>query len=88
MVTTNCLIKKIESKIVFGLSKLAGAPVMKVEENDKIIYCELKTDSDIINIKSGKKEKQINISDLLSKGRLAGGIATIKGKLKEPVKVN
>ena len=84
-VTKNGLIKKIESKIVFGLSKLAGAPVMKVEENDKIIYCELKTDSDIINIKSGKKEKQINISDLLSKGRLAGGIATIKGKLKEPI---
>lgn len=86
-VTKNGLIKKIESKIVFGLSKLAGAPVMKVEENDKIIYCELKTDSDIINIKSGKKEKQINISDLLSKGRLAGGIATIKGKLKEPIEI-
>ena len=66
---------------------MAGAPVMKVEENDKIIYCELKTDSDIINIKSGKKEKQINISDLLSKGRLAGGIATIKGKLKEPIEI-
>ena len=86
-VTKNGLIKKIESKIVFGLSKLAGAPVMKVEENDKIIYCELKTDSDIINIKSGKKEKQINISDLLSKGRLAGGITTIKGKLKEPIEI-
>lgn len=86
-VTKNGLIKKIESKIVFGLSKLAGAPVMKVEENDKIIYCELKTDSDIINIKSGKKEKQINISDLLPKGRLAGGIATIKGKLKEPIEI-
>lgn len=86
-VTKNGLIKKIESKIVFGLSKLAGAPVMKVEENDKIIYCELKTDSDIINIKSGKKEKQINISDLLSKGRLAGGIVTIKGKLKEPIEI-
>lgn len=87
-VTKNGLIKKIESKIVFGLSKLAGAPVMKVEENDKIIYCELKTNSDIISIKSGKKEKQINISTLLSKGRLAGGIATIKGKLKEPIKIN
>ena len=86
-VTKNGLIKKIESKIVFGLSKLAGAPVMKVEENDKIIYCKLKTDSDIINIKSGKKEKQINISDLLSKGRLAGGIVTIKGKLKEPIEI-
>lgn len=86
-VTKNGLIKKIESKIVFGLSKLAGAPVMKVEENDKIIYCELKTDSDIINIKSGKKEKQINISNLLSKGRLAGGITTIKGKLKEPIEI-
>lgn len=86
-VTKNGLIKKIESKIVFGLSKLAGAPVMKVEENDKIIYCELKTDSNIINIKSGKKEKQINISNLLSKGRLAGGIATIKGKLKEPIEI-
>lgn len=86
-VTKNGLIKKIESKIVFGLFKLAGAPVMKVEENDKIIYCELKTDSDIINIKSGKKEKQINISDLLSKGRLAGGITTIKGKLKEPIEI-
>lgn len=86
-VTKNGLIKKIESKIVFGLSKLAGAPVMKVEENDKIIYCELKTNSDIINIKSGKKEKQINISDLLSKGRLAGGITTIKGKLKEPIEI-
>ena len=86
-VTKNGLIKKIESKIVFGLSKLAGAPVMKVEENDKIIYCELKTDSDIINIKAGKKEKQINISDLLSKGRLAGGIVTIKGKLKEPIEI-
>ena len=86
-ITKNGLIKKIESKIVFGLSKLAGAPVMKVEENDKIIYCELKTDSDIINIKSGKKEKQINISDLLSKGRLAGGITTIKGKLKEPIEI-
>ena len=86
-VTKNGLIKKIESKIVFGLSKLAGAPVMKVEENDKIIYCELKTDSNVINIKSGKKEKQINISDLLSKGRLAGGIATIKGKLKEPIEI-
>lgn len=86
-VTKNGLIKKIESKIVFGLSKLAGAPVMKVEENDKIIYCELKTDSDIINIKSGKKEKQINISDLLSKGRLAGGITTIKGKLKEQLEI-
>ena len=85
--TKNGLIKKIESKIVFGLSKLAGAPVMKVEENDKIIYCELKTDSDIINIKSGKKEKQINISNLLSKGRLAGGITTIKGKLKEPIEI-
>lgn len=86
-VTKNGLIKKIESKIVFGLSKLAGAPVMKVEENDKIIYCELKTDSDIINIKSGKKEKQINISDLLSKGRIAGGITIIKGKLKEPIEI-
>lgn len=86
-VTKNGLIKKIESKIVFGLSKLAGAPVMKVEENDKIIYCELKTDSDIINIKSGKKEKQINISDLLSKGRIAGGITIIKGKLKELIEI-
>ena len=86
-VTKNGLIKKIESKIVFGLYKLAGAPVMKVEENDKIIYCELKTDSNVINIKSGKKEKQINISNLLSKGRLAGGITTIKGKLKEPIEI-
>ena len=60
---------------------------MKVEENDKIIYCKLKTDSDIINIKSGKKEKQINISDLLSKGRLARGIVAIKGKLKEPLEI-
>lgn len=79
-ITKNGLVKKIESKIVFGLSKLAGAPIMKVEENDEIIYCELKTDIDIIKLSSGRRKKEIKISELISKGRLAGGIVGIKVK--------
>lgn len=77
MITKAGLAKKIESKLVFGLSKIIGAPIMKVENNDEIIYCDC-IDTDKIIINNGKKDKVINTDDFIPKGRLAGGVVAIK----------
>lgn len=84
--TENGLIKKIESKAVFELSKLSGAPVMKVNDGDNIIYCELVSDEKILIVKYENKEKKLMIKDFLPKGRLAGGVVAIK--LKKNAKIN
>lgn len=84
--TENGLIKKIESKTVFELSKLSGAPIMKVNDGDNIIYCELVSDEKILIVKYENKEKKLMIKDFLPKGRLAGGVVAIK--LKKNAKIN
>lgn len=78
---TKCgLAKKIEASIVFGLTKLAGAPVMKVNDNDEIIYCENVNDDASIKAIYNKKNKLIEVKNFITKGRTAGGVVAIKTK--------
>ena len=78
---TKCgLAKKIEANIVFSLTKLAGAPVMKVNDKDEIIYCENVNDDASIKANYNKKNKLINVKDFIAKGRTAGGVVAIKTK--------
>lgn len=78
MITKTGLAKKIKAETVFSLSKLAGAPIMTVKEDDTIIYCKLVDDSSIVSYKIKDKIKQLCVGDFLDKGRLAGGVAAIK----------
>lgn len=76
---TKCgLIKKIKSELVLKLSKVIGAPVMKVNVDDEIIYSALVDDTETITLSNGKKEKEIKINELIDKGRGSGGIVGIK----------
>jgi DNA gyrase/topoisomerase IV subunit A len=77
-VTKNGLIKKIKTNLVVKLSKVVGAPIMKVLEDDEIIECKLATDEDTIILNNGKKDKEIKIKDLVDKGRGAGGVVGVK----------
>ena len=78
---TKCgLAKKIEANIVFGLTKLAGAPVMKVNDKDEIIYCENVDDETSIKAVYNKKNKIIEVKNFIAKGRTAGGVVAIKTK--------
>ena len=78
---TKCgLAKKIEANIVFGLTKLAGAPVMKVNDKDEIIYCENVNDDSSIKAIYNKKNKLIEVKNFIAKGRTAGGVVAIKTK--------
>ena len=78
---TKCgLAKKIEANIVFGLTKLAGALVMKVNDKDEIIYCENVDDETSIKAVYNKKNKFINVKEFIAKGRTAGGVVAIKTK--------
>ena len=86
MITRNGLIKKIEAKTIFELSKCVGAQIMKIDEDDEIIWCSLMNDNESGTLKSGKKEKKIEISSLIAKGRGAGGIVGIKVKDKLEIK--
>ena len=86
MITRNGLIKKIEAKTIFELSKCVGAQIMKIDEDDEIIWCSLMNDNESVTLKSGKKEKKIEISSLIAKGRGAGGIVGIKVKDKLEIK--
>lgn len=85
---TKCgLVKKIETNIVFGVSKLAGAPVMKVNDKDEIIYCENVNDNLSIKLVCGKKDKIIEVKDFLAKGRTAGGVVAYKVKDRQYITV-
>jgi DNA gyrase/topoisomerase IV subunit A len=77
-ITKNGLIKKIKTNSVVKLSKIVGAPVMKVLEDDEIIECMLATDEDSIILNNGKKDKEIKVKDLVDKGRGAGGVVGVK----------
>lgn len=77
-VTKNGLIKKIKTNTVVKLSKVVGAPVMKILDGDEIIECTLATEEDSIILNNGKKDKEIKVKDLTDKGRGAGGIVGVK----------
>ena len=77
-VTKNGLIKKIKTSLVVKLSKVVGAPVMKVVDDDEIIECRLASNEDSIILNNGKKDKEIKVKDLVDKGRGAGGIVGVK----------
>lgn len=77
--TKRGLAKKIESQTVFSLSKLAGAPIMRVNDDDEIILSKL-VNSDTITVAYGKKTKTLNTDNFLAKGRSAGGVVAIKTK--------
>lgn len=78
MITKNGLAKKIDARTVFDLCKLCGAPIMKVEDKDEIIYCTLADDDTVIPYSIGTKEKELRVEDFLPKGRTAGGVVAIK----------
>ena len=77
-VTKKGLVKKIKTNLVVKLSKVIGAPVMKVLEDDEIIECRLASDADSIILNNGKKDKEIKVKELIDKGRGAGGIVGVK----------
>lgn len=77
---TKCgLAKKTNYEEVYKLSKNIGAPVMKVADEDEIIYCEVINDKNIKARYKGK-EKLINTSKFITKSRTAGGVCAIKTK--------
>ena len=80
MMTKRGLAKRIDSSVVFNLSKNIGAIIMKVNEDDVIIDCQLSTDKTVLSYKYGNKTKNLKVCDFISKGRGAGGIVAIKLK--------
>lgn len=75
-ITKQALVKKIKTKDVFSVSKLVGAPVMKINAGDEIIDCRLVNDSDKIVVAVNDKIKNIDTSKFISKGRSAGGVSS------------
>lgn len=80
-ITKAGLAKKIEAQTVFSLTKLVGACVMKVNDNDIIISCNVVNDDKVYNAKYNNKNKTIAVKDFIPKGRTAGGVVAIKTKI-------
>ena len=80
--TNTGLVKKIETNITLCISKNAATQVMKLKDDETIINVLLATDDTIFTVKSnnGSKEKEriIKCTDLIAKGRSAGGVNAVK----------
>lgn len=78
-ITKKGLAKKTPYEEISKLSKNIGATVMKLAEDDEIIFCKL-LNSDTISIIYNGKEKLINTDKFITKSRTAGGVVAIKTK--------
>jgi len=78
-ITQNGLVKKIEAKEVFEISKKVGTPIMKLDLDDLIIDCRL-VNKDKIKVIYNNKEKIIDSEKFNLKKRLSGGVCAIKVK--------
>lgn len=78
-ITKKGLAKKTPYEEISKLSKNIGAMVMKLAEDDEIIFCKL-LDSDTISVIYNGKEKLINTDKFITKSRTAGGVVAVKTK--------
>lgn len=77
---TKCgLAKKTLWADIVGLSKNIGTTVMKLNENDEIIICDL-IDSKQYKVIYNGREKQIFSDKFIAKSRTAGGVCAVKTK--------
>lgn len=80
IVTKNGKVKKIKSENVLGISKTIGTVIMKLDDNDEIIFTELASEGDEFKFNVGKKVVTLSVSKFKAKGRSAGGVSGIKLK--------
>lgn len=85
-ITQNGLVKKMEAKEVFEISKKVGTPIMKLDSDDLIIDCRL-IDKDKIKVLYNNKEKIIDSEKFNLKKRLSGGVCAIKVKDNKKVSI-
>jgi DNA gyrase/topoisomerase IV subunit A len=78
-ITKKGLAKKTPYEEISKLSKNIGATVMKLAEDDEIIFCKL-LESDTISVLYNGKEKLINTDKFITKSRTAGGVVAVKTK--------
>jgi DNA gyrase subunit A len=78
-ITKKGLAKKTPHEEISKLSKNIGATVMKLAEDDEIIFCKL-LESDTISVLYNGKEKLINTDKFITKSRTAGGVVAVKTK--------
>lgn len=79
-ITKKGLAKKTPYEEISKLSKNIGATVMKLAEDDEIIFCKL-LESDTISVLYNGKEKLINTDKFITKSRTAGGVVAVKTKV-------
>lgn len=78
-VTQNGLAKKMEAKEVFEIGKKIGTPIMKLNPDDLIIYCNV-IDKLQLSVLYNNKKKIIDSDKINVKKRLSGGVCAIKVK--------
>lgn len=78
-ITKKGLAKKTSYEEISKLSKNIGAMVMKLADDDEIIFCKL-LNSDTISVIYNGKEKLINTDKFITKSRTAGGVVAVKTK--------
>jgi DNA gyrase subunit A len=78
-ITKNGLAKKTRYEEISSLSKNIGATVMKVLDNDEIIFCDTLESAKIPVLYNGK-EKIVDTDKFITKSRTAGGVVAVKVK--------
>jgi len=78
-ITNNGLVKKMVAKDVYSIGKNIGATVIKLDSDDKLIYCQNINDG-VMEVKTTKKPAKLDTSKFKTKGRMAGGVKGIKLK--------
>lgn len=78
-ITKNGLAKKTKYEEISNLSKNIGATVMKILDDDEIIFCDL-LESAKITVFYKNKEKVVDTDKFITKSRTAGGVVAVKVK--------
>ena len=84
-VTKNGLAKKIKTDTVLKIGKTAATKIMKLDDDDTIIYCSIIKEKDSINVVTNKKTYTLDTSKMKDKGRGAGGNRAVKLKKEEEI---
>ncbi|MBQ6627934.1 MAG: hypothetical protein IJH65_03880 [Methanobrevibacter sp.] len=80
LITTRGNVKKMERDEVFGISKKAGTPIMKLKDEVVVDVYLVNDDAVIEAITSKPKEVNIKVADFKPRGRKASGVRGLKLK--------
>ena len=77
--------KKVKSEVILKIGKATKTPVIKLKEDDKLIYVSQIKENATVNVKTNKRDIQIITKELKEKGRGAGGSKIVKLRKEETI---